>query len=103
MTIAPNGVAIADYDASGIGAIVFAGINKAASGWGDVSVTFGEDVVAANAQLKPACIMDYSLDGTDQVVTTVGDVLPGTWRCLGYLHLADANVSESATLFMRVA
>lgn len=100
MTIAPNGVDIADYDPMGIGAMVFAVVDQA--GVPAANVEFGEVVDAATVGLKPAAIIDYPADAANGV-TDNGAVLTGSWRCLGFIHLTNTTINQSATLFMRVA
>lgn len=102
MTIAPNGVAVADYDPEGIGSIVFAAIYRTEY---QGNLQFGDVVDAAVVKLRPACIHDNATEPGDNItlLTVSANPLPGSWKCLGLIHLENVNVSESATLFMRVA
>ena len=98
MSVAPNGVTIADYDLTGIGVVVFAAIDRA--DW-TADVAFGDVVDGDTVNLRPAGIMDYT-DGTNQVIPNT-TALSGGWKCLGHLNLGNVNVGEVATLFMRVS
>ena len=97
--IAPNGVAIADYDPTGVGALVFAGISRADY---QSDVLIGEEVDAAAVNLRGSCVLEYTTNAGDNL-RPFGDTLTGTWKALGNLHLSASTVTEAATLFMRVA
>lgn len=100
MTVSPNGVAITEFDPIAVGAIVFAGVEFANIGAGDIAL--GQDVDAAAVKLRPACTVNIPSNAALNVVSTIGAVLPGTWRCLGHLNM-HSGIPEAATLWMRVA
>lgn len=92
MTVAPNGVSIADYDVLGIGSLIFAGVKSGEYTGGNLAM--GQDI--SGTVLRPAGL------ATSTPEVYFGDLIgQGTWRCLGALD--DGTASDSATLFMRVA
>lgn len=98
MTIAPNGVAIADYDPTGVGAIVFASIQRANL---QANVALGDVIDSSVVAMYAAGVSDHSSNPTNQI--SGGVQLTGSWQCLGSLYLNDANCIEAAAPFMRVA
>lgn len=100
MTIAPNGVAIADYDPTGIGAVAFGAVSRLNH---TQDINFGDVVVAADVGLKGGGVYDHT-NTTGNYVTGQGAVFPGSWKCLGFCYLSDASVvNEAVSLFIRVA
>lgn len=98
-TIAPNGTLIGDYDGHGVGAVVFAGTNRTDFA---EDLFLNDEVDASVAKLRAAGTLSYPPNTSDSVILSE-TALTGTWKCLGYLHLSNSAVPESATLFMRVA
>lgn len=103
--LAPNGVAVADYDPTGIGAVVFARISKPnanAQGYASV-IRLGETV--SGSVLEP--ISSNNNFSSSNVSDTFGDgifVGAGVWKCLGSCQpLNDDAFTFFATLWMRVS
>lgn len=92
MSVAPNGTTVADYDPTGIGAIVFASVS--AGGYSGGNLNLGDNI--DGGFLKPA-----GITGASAIINREGTVLFGTWKCLGFL--LDGGANDSASLFMRVA
>ncbi|MEN8950687.1 hypothetical protein [Planktotalea arctica] len=93
MTIAPNGVTVADYDPRGIGALAFAAVS---SSYTAGEILFGDNI--SGSEIYPCNIVDSSVD---QVRYGGSDLGAGTvWKCLGFI--TDSG-GDNGTLFMRVS
>lgn len=102
MTIAPNGVAIADYDPTGVGAIVFCVVSRSSY---PNNIDFGEVVDAATVGLKVGGVCDQNTDPGNNVVpaATGTGSLSGQWKCLGYIYTGHTTITQAGAPFMRVS
>lgn len=91
MSIAPNGVSIADFDPLGVGAgSVFAGFE----GVDNIPLEFGDTVSGEN--LRPASTVENA-----QIVSFGSPFgATTTWMCLGRIH---GSAGKTATNFIRIS
>lgn len=100
MTIAPNGVDIADFDPLGVGSIMFLSAQWNGTAY---NLYMGDTVDAAVLGLRPAGLIDYPTDAAEAIQYDATVTVTGTWKCLGRLNLAASTVNEAAALFIRVS
>lgn len=101
MSIAPNGVSVANYDPLGVGSPLLCLVIMGQLSANGVTTPLAPGAELPGAVLKPGFMRTRG----DGVVTVAdhGDRLPGTWKVLGALDKIAGDDGNSLILAMRIA